>query len=373
MTREIPPPSAPHAPSPSAPDPLPVPRAPAPDGDTRLRPAALPRRDGTDDELSVRAYEYALSRHAVTARETATALGLPVATAEWIMTRLRDLKLVRYCAEQLTYTATDPDSAQVELVLPVEALIHEKRREVACIHQRLGRFLASYQRHQRSQRRGELVAILEDPREVTLRLADSIRRGSDEILTMWPVSSHETNLLTETEVLSQEAAQRGVALRTLFPHTAMSHPSFRATLHQNRDAGVDVRTSEEIAHFLVVVDHEAAFLPTDSAAGRGPLVTAVYEPVIVNLLRGLFENVWQSACAFTGGNPPESALDSVKGSILRMLASGLKDDVIARRVGISSRTLRRHISVIMEELSAESRFQAGVAAANAGLVDGLVG
>nr|WP_237532014.1 LuxR C-terminal-related transcriptional regulator [Streptomyces sp. SID8352] len=56
-----------------------------------------------------------------------------------------------------------------------------------------------------------------------------------------------------------------------------------------------------------------------------------------------------------------------------MLASGLKDDVIARRVGISSRTLRRHISVIMEELSAESRFQAGVAAANAGLVDGLVG
>ncbi|MEV0635581.1 LuxR C-terminal-related transcriptional regulator [Streptomyces sp. NPDC050619] len=331
----------------------------------------MPRHDEIDDELAVRAYEHALSRHSVTVRETAAAVGVSVATAAWIMDRLRCLKLVRYCEEGQTYTAADPDSAQVELVLPVEALIHEKRRELASIHRRLGRFLNSYQLHQRSQGRGELVVTLEEQRELMLRLADSIRRSSGEILTMWPVNSHETDLLDQTEVLSQEVAQHGVRLRTLFPHTARSHPAFRANLHKNQNAGAEVRTSDEIAHFLVIVDQQTAFLPTDSAAERAPMVTAVYEPVIVNLLRGIFENVWQSACSFNGSTAPESALDNVKGSILKMLASGLKDDVIARRVGISSRTLRRYIAAIMEELRADSRFQAGVAAANAGLVDSL--
>ncbi len=36
---------------------------------------------------------------------------------------------------------------------------------------------------------------------------------------------------------------------------------------------------------------------------------------------------------------------------------------------MSERTLRRHVAAIMQELSAGSRFQAGVLAARAGLVD----
>lgn len=327
--------------------------------------APLPGGGPIDDELALQVYEYALSCHAVTLPQVSTAFAMSPATAAWALETLRELKLVRYCEAEQTYTAADPDSAQAALVLPIEAAMHEKRRELARVHQRVGRFLNAYKRHQRAQRRDELVVTLDNPRELALRLGDSTRRSTGEILTMWPVSSYETELLDETQSLSREAAQHEVRLRALYPHTARSHPSFRATLQQNRDMGAEVRTSDEVAHFLVVVDQEAAFLPTDSADGR---VTAVYEPVIVNLLRGIFENIWQSACTFDGVTTPESALDNVRGSILRMLASGLKDDVIARRVGISSRTLRRYIATIMEELRAESRFQAGVAAANAGLI-----
>ncbi|MCZ0982437.1 hypothetical protein O1L60_35735 [Streptomyces diastatochromogenes] len=50
-----------------------------------------------------------------------------------------------------------------------------------------------------------------------------------------------------------------------------------------------------------------------------------------------------------------------------LLAEGAKDEVIARRMGMSLRTCRRHIADLLEELGAESRFQGGVLAERAGL------
>lgn len=326
-----------------------------------------------DEDLALRIYEYVLAHHSVTVPEIAAALGTPGPAIAWIMQTLRQLRLVRYCAEERTFTAVDPDSAQVELVLPLEAAIYEKRRELALVHRRLGRFANAYKRHLRAQQRGELVVTLENPRELWLRLADSLRRGYGEILTMWPVSGCRTGLLDDTRSLTLEAVQRGVRVRALYPHTARSHPSFRANLQRNRETGAEVRTSDEVSRFVVIVDREVVFLPAASDEGPTALVTAMYEPVIVELLRGMYENIWQSACSFDGATAPESALDNVKGSILKMLASGLKDEVIARRVGTSTRTLRRYIAAIMEELDAESRFQAGVAAAHAGLVSGAAG
>ncbi|ARZ66061.1 hypothetical protein SMD11_0395 [Streptomyces albireticuli] len=333
----------------------------------------MPYGQENDEDIALRVYEYVLAHHSVTVPEIAADIGMPGTAVAWIMRNLRKLRLVRYCAEQETFTAVDPDSARVELVLPLEAAIYEKRRELALVHRQLGRFANAYKRHLRAQQRGELVVTLENPRELWLRLADSIRRGYGEILTMWPVNGCRTGLLDDTRSLTLEAVQRGVRVRALYPHTARSHPSFRANLQKNRETGAEVRTSDEVSRFLVIVDREAAFLPAASGDGASSVVTAMYEPVIVELLRGTYENIWQSACSFDGATTPESALDNVKGSILKMLASGLKDEVIARRVGTSSRTLRRYISAIMEELDAESRFQAGVAAANAGLVSGTAG
>lgn len=329
----------------------------------------IPRGQDDVEEIVIRVYEHTLNRQAVTILEVATALKVSSCTVERAVQELRNLRLVRYCAEQDGFIAVSPDAAQVELVLPLEAVIHEKKRELAGIHRELDRFAKSFRNHQRARQQGELVVTPRDQQEVSLRLADSIHQCTGEILAMWPVGSYETQLFKDTRALAREAVQRGVELRTLYPHTARSHPSVRALLSQDLDAGAHVRTSAEVSHFVVIVDREVAFVPTNTADSTARTVTAVYEPVMVNLLRGNYQNIWQAGGSFEkNGMARDAALDTVKVRILTMLASGLKDDVIARRVGISSRTLRRHISVIMEELSAESRFQAGVAAARAGLV-----
>ncbi|MES9506285.1 hypothetical protein ABWJ92_07700 [Streptomyces sp. NPDC000609] len=56
--------------------------------------------------------------------------------------------------------------------------------------------------------------------------------------------------------------------------------------------------------------------------------------------------------------------------IIDLMAQGLKDEVVARRIGMGSRMFRRHMSSIMEKLGASSRFQDGVVAAGAGLIGG---
>lgn len=46
-------------------------------------------------------------------------------------------------------------------------------------------------------------------------------------------------------------------------------------------------------------------------------------------------------------------------AVLTAMARGLKDEAVAREVGTSVRTVRRHIAEYMTEVGAASRFQAG--------------
>jgi DNA-binding CsgD family transcriptional regulator len=54
--------------------------------------------------------------------------------------------------------------------------------------------------------------------------------------------------------------------------------------------------------------------------------------------------------------------------VLRLLAKGLTDDAVARRIGVSVRTVRNDVASAMSVLDARSRFQAGVLAAQRGLI-----
>ena len=52
--------------------------------------------------------------------------------------------------------------------------------------------------------------------------------------------------------------------------------------------------------------------------------------------------------------------------LLRQLAGGAKDEQIARALGLSVRTVRRRVAELLDELGADSRFQAGAEAVRRG-------
>lgn len=61
-----------------------------------------------------------------------------------------------------------------------------------------------------------------------------------------------------------------------------------------------------------------------------------------------------------------SALPAEDAHLLALMAQGLKDEVVARRLGLSLRTVRRRIAHLMAELDATTRFQAGIEAVRRG-------
>ncbi len=61
-------------------------------------------------------------------------------------------------------------------------------------------------------------------------------------------------------------------------------------------------------------------------------------------------------------------LDREQRELLVLLASGLPDTAIARRMCLAPRTLARRISTLYQLLQADNRFQAGAAAERLGLL-----
>jgi DNA-binding NarL/FixJ family response regulator len=54
--------------------------------------------------------------------------------------------------------------------------------------------------------------------------------------------------------------------------------------------------------------------------------------------------------------------------LLALLLAGLKDDAIARQLGLSTRTMRRRMKHLLDLLGADNRFQAGVQATRRGWI-----
>jgi DNA-binding NarL/FixJ family response regulator len=87
----------------------------------------------------------------------------------------------------------------------------------------------------------------------------------------------------------------------------------------------------------------------------------VHRCSLVDVLVQMFLLLWDQALPVV----QESASD-VDARLLTLLTAGLKDEAIARQLGLSGRTVRRRIAALMELVGARTRFQAGVYSARRG-------
>jgi DNA-binding CsgD family transcriptional regulator len=218
-----------------------------------------------------------------------------------------------------------------------------------------------------------------DPRAAEDRLADAANGCTTEVIMMQSRGSGQPRAALSVRPLVLAAARRGVRVRLIYPHAGRGDTVTRAYLTDVAASGGQVRTCDGVFDRFVVFDRATAFIlaSADSEAGEdrgadehGHPVAVADEPIVAGLLCRMHQHVWQSATPFVPRRPGYGeALGLLKSSIIGLLAAGLTDDAIARRVGMSERTLRRHIAALMRDMSAESRFQAGVAVARAGLIE----
>lgn len=98
----------------------------------------------------------------------------------------------------------------------------------------------------------------------------------------------------------------------------------------------------------------------DGVDGAGGAALVFGDSLVHRAALPLFESLWARA---TPVGSPGSPLVADQRELLGLLASGLKDETIARRLGVHVHTARRRITRMLEELGADTRFQAGVQAA----------
>lgn len=167
------------------------------------------------------------------------------------------------------------------------------------------------------------------------------------------------------------ATGRGVRRRSIYGGGALDVAGLLGHARQRLATGSQARMLPRVPTSFTVVDRSVALVPLErSPEGHAMAAMVVRAPALLVALVTLFTVLWEQALPLPGGDPAArcTGLDSTDQRIVTLLTAGLKDDAIARQLGMSPRTVRRRVRRLMHELGAQTRFQAGLQAARRGWV-----
>lgn len=148
---------------------------------------------------------------------------------------------------------------------------------------------------------------------------------------------------------------------------AFRHPS---AWEQWAAAGQETREMADVPLKLLIADDQMAMIVLDGHDEQIRSTLVVHPSTLLDGLIAVFESLWKSAAprdpiVIVEGTA-DAELSSGDRALLSLMASGVTDAVIARRLGMSQRTLQRRIRDLMDQVGAGNRFQAGLWAARRG-------
>ncbi|MEH1098299.1 LuxR C-terminal-related transcriptional regulator [Micromonospora sp. CPCC 205561] len=160
------------------------------------------------------------------------------------------------------------------------------------------------------------------------------------------------------------AVARGVTFRNIYTRAVLDLPGSSQMLHASVEAGWQCRIYPELPMKMVLVDSESALLPLGPTGMEGAVLVRI--PVVAAALRTFFDLLWHRAVPVNGTG---ERLSTEQGQVLRLLLTGMIDKAIARHLGISERTVRRHVGALMQRLGANNRVTLAAAAVREGWAD----
>jgi DNA-binding CsgD family transcriptional regulator len=170
--------------------------------------------------------------------------------------------------------------------------------------------------------------------------------------------------------LSELSSLRELDLRCVLPSRVALEPGRADWLTGLVGLGASIRCLPTVPMNIIVFDRRTALLAPPRP--RGSLrreVSIVDGPDLMVALGAFCDFIWEKAVpANMGTGIDDASLTMQELGVLRLLAEGCTDQVVARRIGVSVRTAGRLTATLMNRLDARSRFQAGARAAQLGLL-----
>lgn len=173
--------------------------------------------------------------------------------------------------------------------------------------------------------------------------------------------------ITRQERLQTEQMAAGIRYRTIYQESESDSPIRNAGMMRTVAHGENARVLADPPVKLTIVDDELGILALDPPAGAEGTLAAflVHQSPLLKVLINVFESLWRLAVPINLARVNQALSDRER-EILTLMASGATDDAIARRLGLSRRTVVRYVGKLLEQLGATTRFQAGAQAAHRG-------
>lgn len=331
-----------------------------------------------------------------TPEAVARAVHLDEATALAALERLRQLGLVQRSAGGDGYGAVDPRVAVPAVVAArADALV-----EVRAAVPELG---ALFDEGRRPRDADELTRVVVGHAAV----GDWYSRLEHRATTDFVAFDRPPYVVASNESTQRVALGRGVRWRAVYTVASISADGSWQGVHRLGADGEEARITHDLPVKLAVADRRVALVSIGHDPDRPEALVTESEPLVA-ALHDLFEARWRSALPVPGtpgagraavdwvsvaarlAASSTSTVTSPSGvatpsrdqearlamrpptpaerDLLALVAAGATDEVIAGQLGISSRTLRRRLHALFDELGASNRFHAGVEAARRGWV-----
>ena len=310
-------------------------------------------------------YELLVEVPVAAIEELSSALGLPTPTLWQALERLEDRGLVsRVPGVAGRFTATAPDVALEVLFLEQEERIKRGRL--------LADRLSAKFRHAVARRDpATLVEVISGRSAAAQRFEQMQRSARYQIraIDRPPYASEPArNHPVEVEML-----QRGIIYRVIYDATGMDQfHDLLGELEISIKHGEQARILPAAPLKLCLADDRIGMIPLQAAPPDIESAVVVHRSALLEALCTLFDALWERALPLPSALGADPALSdgptSGERRLLALLTTGIPDETIAKQLGLSSRTLQRRIRALMTRLGAETRFQAGLRAAQIGWI-----
>jgi predicted transcriptional regulator len=321
--------------------------------ESSLQPAGV-------SELEEHIYRALVREPRATLTQLASAVGRSAVVTRRALDGLEAAGLISRQGKPTRFIPAAPDMA-------IEALIMRREQELERCRIAAAELLAHYR--QSAHPAADVVELLAGREASLQRYLQLLTTARTEVL-MFDKPPYLGPLDNPLEV---EVLARGVSWRAIYAPEALDQPDRLEQLRAWHAAGEQARICTNVPLKLVLVDRRAALLPlTLDSQGAENTAILVHPSSLLATLGLLFDMLWDQSLPLTPGTENDGAasneLEDIDRALLQLLTAGVKDQAIARQLGVSLRTIRRRLANLMREAGAVSRFQLGMLAGRRGWV-----
>lgn len=265
-----------------------------------------------------------------------------------------------------------PEQAIEALIAREEEMLSERRRRLSAQREGVGDLVRTFVAARQTEEPSGSIERLVDGSAVRARLYELEKLTTQTCWSMRPSSAPSVQSLDSARRLDQESMSRGVGMRWIVSATSLADQAYRDYLSERVADGGEVRVHPAPPMAMILLDETVSVIPDGDQGGAVILHGAALSLPV----RRLFDEAWSTSAPLGEWLAVGAEMDSRQlrsRQVVTMMAQGMTDEAIARRLGVSVRTVGRLISTATDALGATGRFQAGVLAVQKGWVSARSG